>query len=246
MYEMDLEDPCETYLNEGEGSKSLHRWYYNPFSGTCQAFIYRGLKGNENNFLTKQLCEQTCQPLSNVCFGGQEPFKIGSKISQCTSNSDCPHSHYCHNGAEKRANVCCKKQGNPCEQQLMIGIGDSKLQRFYYSEVDDRCIGFNYSGLAGNENNFATKSQCEIVCPGFRDFCPHGKPLLNKGKPTMCGIDTACQKGYVCHVTKKETKSVCCPDPASFCLLPKEIGPCQRSEKRYFYNRETGICEKFL
>lgn len=56
------EDPCETYLNEGEGDKGLHRWYYNPFSGICQGFVYRGLKGNENNFLTKQLCEQSCQP----------------------------------------------------------------------------------------------------------------------------------------------------------------------------------------
>uniref|UniRef100_A0AC34F1S9 BPTI/Kunitz inhibitor domain-containing protein n=1 Tax=Panagrolaimus sp. ES5 TaxID=591445 RepID=A0AC34F1S9_9BILA len=293
-------NPCSVPLAPGTGNAGLARWYYNPDDRQCVPFQYNGKRGNQNNFLSQPECERTCPvfknpcidenvekdiksgapkecdpmmkegcsngffclagdtslirqsfcckiiSISNVCFGGQEPFKIANRITQCKSNNDCPiGTHYCHIGAEKRANVCCKKQGSPCEQQLMIGIGDSKLPRFYYSEVEDRCLAFNYSGLAGNENNFATKAQCEIICPGFRDFCPHGKPLLNKGKPTLCGIDTACQKGFVCHVTKKETKSVCCPDPAAFCLLPREIGPCRGAEKRYFYNRQTGICEKF-
>lgn len=183
--------------------------------------------------------------MSNVCFGGQEPLKVGNKIVGCKWNSDCPESHFCHIGMEKRANVCCKKQGNVCEQQLMVGIGDDKIPRFYYSEVDDRCIPFNYSGLGGNENNFLTKAQCEITCPGFKGFCPHGKPLLKTGKIVTCGIDTACPMSHVCHVTKKETKSVCCPDPASFCLLPPEPGPCRNFEKRYAYNKSRGICESF-
>uniref|UniRef100_A0AC34RPT1 BPTI/Kunitz inhibitor domain-containing protein n=1 Tax=Panagrolaimus sp. JU765 TaxID=591449 RepID=A0AC34RPT1_9BILA len=239
-------DSCDTYLAEGEGRLHLNRWYYNPFTGKCQSFIYRGTKGNENNFLTLQKCEESCQPLSNICFGGQEPLKLGSKIVQCRSNSDCPNqTHFCHIGIGKRANVCCKKQGNICDQQLMIGVGDAKLPRFYYSEVDDKCIAFNYSGLGGNENNFLTKSQCEITCPGFRGFCPHGKPLIQQGKIVSCGIDKACPKSFVCHVTKKDTKSVCCPDPASFCLLPPEPGPCRNYEKRYAYNKNRGICEKF-
>ena len=69
-------------------------------------------------------------------------------------------------GATFRANVCCKRRGNPCDQQLMIGVGEAQLNRYYYSEVDDKCMPFTYSGLAGNENNFLTIEDCEITCPG--------------------------------------------------------------------------------
>ncbi|KAK6040509.1 Kunitz/Bovine pancreatic trypsin inhibitor domain protein, partial [Cooperia oncophora] len=36
------------------------RWYFNPLTQQCQQCVYRGLQGNENNFLTKQECENSC------------------------------------------------------------------------------------------------------------------------------------------------------------------------------------------
>lgn len=56
------EDPCNTYLNEGEGMLNLKRWYFNPITGRCLMFVYRGVKGNENNFLNEQQCVERCVP----------------------------------------------------------------------------------------------------------------------------------------------------------------------------------------
>ncbi|KAK4288694.1 hypothetical protein Pmani_038287 [Petrolisthes manimaculis] len=34
-------------------------------------------------------------------------------------------------------------------------------------------------------------------------------------------------------------------DPSQ-CLLPKDVGPCQNFNRRYYYNSQTGLCEYFL
>jgi hypothetical protein len=67
---------------------------------------------------------------------------------------------------------------------------------------------------------------------GFRGFCPHGKPLIEKGKPQICGIDTACPKDYLCHVTNKESKSICCMDPGKpFISIMNHFN---QSERKFF------------
>uniref|UniRef100_A0A914RRH6 BPTI/Kunitz inhibitor domain-containing protein n=1 Tax=Parascaris equorum TaxID=6256 RepID=A0A914RRH6_PAREQ len=114
----------------------------------------------------------------------------------------------------------------------MIGIGNARLLRWFYNNVEDECLPFNYSGLAGNENNFLTKADCQVTCPAqlickdlsvnlnvlssYRGYCPHGKPLIVNGEISGCGIEIPCPKGYVCHVTRKDSKSVCCPDPSNY------------------------------
>lgn len=36
------------------------RWYYDQAEMQCKQFTYNGRKGNQNNFLTKEDCEATC------------------------------------------------------------------------------------------------------------------------------------------------------------------------------------------
>ncbi|KAI1728059.1 kunitz/Bovine pancreatic trypsin inhibitor domain-containing protein [Ditylenchus destructor] len=57
-----LVDPCQQPLNIGIGNANLPRFYYNPPTQTCQTFAYKGLQGNENNFMQRAQCESVCQP----------------------------------------------------------------------------------------------------------------------------------------------------------------------------------------
>ncbi|CAJ0957152.1 unnamed protein product, partial [Mesorhabditis belari] len=250
-------DPCEAPLNEGHGNLSLPRFYYSSSEGACHPFAYRGSKGNENNFLSKHLCEESCAPVGNVCFGGDTPLIQEGKIVQCISS--CPIGYFCHRGANPRTTVCCRSQGNPCDAQLMPGVGDAELERYFYDTVTDECVPFNYTGIGGNENNFMSKNQCQIACPGLRGYCPHGRPHSaplggrsdsNHSKAsshvvTSCGVDIPCLINHVCHVTRRTGKSVCCPDPASFCILPIETGRCSLNLTRFAYDRHTGSCTKY-
>ncbi|KAK6057651.1 Kunitz/Bovine pancreatic trypsin inhibitor domain protein [Cooperia oncophora] len=106
------EDPCDSSWSEGEGDDSLSRFYYNPVEGDCYPFKYKGRKGNENNFLTKKLCQEKCQPISTVCFGGELPLSSPSgRVVQC-HNEPCPDSYYCHVGKDDKSTVCCEKKGD--------------------------------------------------------------------------------------------------------------------------------------
>uniref|UniRef100_A0AC34Q7L3 BPTI/Kunitz inhibitor domain-containing protein n=1 Tax=Panagrolaimus sp. JU765 TaxID=591449 RepID=A0AC34Q7L3_9BILA len=62
-------NPCDLPLNRGTGGESLPRWFYNQQTGTCEPFNYCGLKGNQNNFLTREQCEGQCAP--NPCAEGR-------------------------------------------------------------------------------------------------------------------------------------------------------------------------------
>lgn len=50
-------DPCTVPMVVGSGTAALGRWYYEAASRTCRPFTYRGLYGNENNFVNKEACE---------------------------------------------------------------------------------------------------------------------------------------------------------------------------------------------
>uniref|UniRef100_A0AC35FTJ1 BPTI/Kunitz inhibitor domain-containing protein n=1 Tax=Panagrolaimus sp. PS1159 TaxID=55785 RepID=A0AC35FTJ1_9BILA len=53
-------DRCSQPLNVGVGNSNLQRWYFNPLTQQCQPCFYKGLQGNENNFLSRQDCENSC------------------------------------------------------------------------------------------------------------------------------------------------------------------------------------------
>jgi hypothetical protein len=44
--------PCTGYFN---------RWYFEPRKLMCVPFIYGGCRGNRNNFLTAQECNDACR-----------------------------------------------------------------------------------------------------------------------------------------------------------------------------------------
>ncbi|XP_023953268.2 inducible serine protease inhibitor 2-like [Bicyclus anynana] len=38
------------------------RWYYDKTLQQCSQFVYGGCLGNENNFISKELCQERCEP----------------------------------------------------------------------------------------------------------------------------------------------------------------------------------------
>ena len=44
----------------GASAPPATRYYYDQSTMSCKQFIYNGRKGNQNNFLTKEDCEATC------------------------------------------------------------------------------------------------------------------------------------------------------------------------------------------
>lgn len=51
---------CNLPHERGPCLAEIMSWGFDPSSGLCVQFIYGGCGGNENNFETKEACEQHC------------------------------------------------------------------------------------------------------------------------------------------------------------------------------------------
>ncbi|VDN07003.1 unnamed protein product [Thelazia callipaeda] len=203
---------CGQVLVPGLGNAHLQRWYFNITSQYCQPFIYKGLQGNENNFLSPSECQSTC--FVNPCALG-EPYRSQNDIVHCSSKSStsCPSGYFCHFGAMLQTTVCCPKLGNACEQPVDRGEGSYQLQRWYWNGASQRCIHFVYGGLKGTQNNFLSEESCEKACYVSKNPCALGAPQQTSNKrPLSCSSSyNICGPTYWCHIGAEPETTVCCP-----------------------------------
>lgn len=90
-----LQGPCKAYEP---------RWAFNKLLSQCQSFIYGGCGGNENNFESKEMCEESCPFPKNqkckVCKPRQKlvtsfcksDFAILGRIIELTEDQESGHA----------------------------------------------------------------------------------------------------------------------------------------------------------
>lgn len=66
----------------GAPAQPATRYYYDQTEMTCKQFIFNGRKGNQNNFLTLEDCEQTCNGESACATTSDGP--LGSVRTSCS------------------------------------------------------------------------------------------------------------------------------------------------------------------
>ncbi|VDN07617.1 unnamed protein product [Thelazia callipaeda] len=113
------------------------------------------------------------------------------------------------------------------------------------------------TGCGGNGNNYPSKSVCEKQCVRSAK-CKNGMQAFKteNGRPLHCTKNT-CPSGYYCSIS--QPYSICCPNKSSnetvsstlnianeICQLPKERGPCDKYELRFYYNKRLGECKYFF
>ncbi|EFP00691.1 CRE-MLT-11 protein [Caenorhabditis remanei] len=162
-----------------------------------------------------------------------------------------------------------------CVGASTAGPCHGSFQRFFYNEDSQKCEQFTYSGCGGNGNNYESREACEDRCappPVGLPKCEIGEPLKTKiGVPVNCA-KTDCPSGYRCSVVQHS--SVCCPENnkagelnffafeifniyfitvglqtsgrAHRCSLPKERGPCDKYELRFYFNPDLNECKYFF
>ncbi|KFV07836.1 Tissue factor pathway inhibitor, partial [Pterocles gutturalis] len=91
--------------------------------------------------------------------------------------------------------------------------------RYYFNIQSRECEIFEYGGCHGNENNFLTREECQKMCVV--------KGYFNVG-------------GYL-----NASLVLIFQEKPNFCFHEKDPGICRGYFSRYFYNKETKICEVF-
>ncbi|KAK0400688.1 hypothetical protein QR680_015397 [Steinernema hermaphroditum] len=244
-------DTCSQPLDQGYGTENLTRWYVDPTDRSCnrqcKPFFYKGTKGNQNNFLTKEECEQECKPVCiNPCGTGNLLTENDGSPRRCGPVSPCPNSHWCHVGGILETTVCCSSVENACDLPMSAGEGEHRLSRWYFSRTDNRCLPFTYRGIGGNQNMFLTVEDCRTVCPSYDNPCSDGEPLLVSGRPKLCNPDSRCPETHFCHIGNEGTSNYCCPKNGDPCLHQVNPGLGTFAITRYFFDKETKRCREFV
>ncbi|XP_022241638.1 papilin-like, partial [Limulus polyphemus] len=211
-------DACVLPKVQGSCNAPYKAWYFNTDKKLCESFNYSGCLGNNNRFISKEICEETCitQDLLDVC-----------------------------------------------DQPLVVGPCMGSFSRWYYNRFDGRCKQFKYGGCKGNENNFATESQCEHRCASLsaKEICvlPKAEGPCRE-KLTRWYFDfmteqckeftfSGCQGNRNQFLSRKQCENICTITKVSvskdICSLSKSAGPCGAFLIRWFFNSQTGRCEQF-
>ncbi|VDM36704.1 unnamed protein product [Toxocara canis] len=241
---------CSLPLMMGSGVAQLPRFFYNAEMRTCQPFAYTGKGGNQNNFISKTDCEETCPVLDNPCSSGFPATDANGEPVLCSTSTPkiCGRGYYCHIGATATTTLCCPGVGDPCHMPMARGSGSAVLNRWYFNRESQVCVSFVYSGRGGNPNNFLSRQDCLKACPEYRSPCPQGHPHIGlSGQITHCGASgpSICPTTYWCHVGATLETSVCCPGAADPCEQKLQLGTGSARLHRFYYNQLTRTCQQF-
>ncbi|XP_074950079.1 tissue factor pathway inhibitor isoform X2 [Phalacrocorax aristotelis] len=105
--------------------------------------------------------------------------------------------------------------------------------RYYFNIQSRECEIFEYGGCHGNENNFLTLEECQKKCVVTDNF---KQSISCTTLPLLSDARELPQKMTLAKIKKEKP---------SFCFHEKDPGICRGYFSRYFYNKETKICEVF-
>ncbi|KAK2526099.1 hypothetical protein Q9233_008732 [Columba guinea] len=127
--------------------------------------------------------------------------------------------------------------------------------RYYFNIQSRECEIFEYGGCHGNENNFLTLEECEKTC------VVTGQVMARAGVHIILSNTLIMFFNYnACNPQNLKTLTGCTNKPGlprkmmlanikkekpNFCFHEKDPGICRGYFSRYFYNKETNICEVF-
>ena len=127
---------CGLVPESGPCRAAIVRWYYDAYEKKCLEFIYSGCRGNENNFMSKDKCEEKCM----------EGPSVETTTARRVLREECKQNFELGN---------CTKLSDILHPQI----------RYFYKHPYG-CSEFFYCGQGGNDNNFETMQDCKDFCEG--------------------------------------------------------------------------------
>ncbi|CAF3817711.1 unnamed protein product [Rotaria sp. Silwood1] len=170
---------CMQSLETGTCTQYEQRFYFNLDMNKCLEFDYSGCGANDNNFLARDACEDTCDILlrgrtedgkdtrcmtlpwsewsacSSVCRQEFRDCEVLSDSAQIYRLSDTRKTMI------KSMETAEKK--NKCMQPFEPGPCTKFINRFSFDVTTRKYSNFQYDECRDDENNFMTQDECEAM-----------------------------------------------------------------------------------
>ncbi|CRL07350.1 CLUMA_CG020329, isoform A [Clunio marinus] len=223
-------------------------WHYDSDRNTCTQFIYGGCLGNANRFEKIEDCQAQCvvdekipscdQPIEQgSCSGSFERWGYDKERDICVPfNYGGCKGNKNNFATENACNYQCKTPGvgkikDTCQLPADIGNCQTYVAQWYYDTKIKRCRQFYYGGCGGNDNRFATDSECEQRCSTREQEKPRTRHPETQRPPEQ---------------PTRQTSRPMIERQKDICLLPYQSGTCREQHRRFYYDRGYGICSQFL
>lgn len=127
-------------------------------------------------------------------------------------------------------NIIVKDQ---CHLPADIGNCQNYSAMWYFDTKIQRCRQFYYGGCGGNENRFGSETECDQRCRKSDE-----SPVQTPQPYTRPTVPPQTQEQPTRRPTVAKQKD--------HCLLPASQGNCEERLRRFYYDRNYGICTQFL
>ena len=160
-----------------------------------------------------------CKETKCTILGQEDKILRGCQPVQ-KDNVCCPFEWVCPEELESNSPVETRagsaiKEEDKC--RLPKDVGPCKMIKpmFYFDLSSRSCQSFNYGGCRGNENKFSSLTECEDTC----------QPLLER---------------------QPRAQRPPAPPPVNeVCSQAVAIGPCKSRLEKFYYDQQSGECQKF-
>uniref|UniRef100_A0A147BWQ2 Putative salivary kunitz domain protein n=1 Tax=Ixodes ricinus TaxID=34613 RepID=A0A147BWQ2_IXORI len=196
-------EPEEGFCDSGVTRRDEFRLFFNHSTEECEFFSYSGCKGNGNNFETAEQCKERCQ---GQPYDLKEHARLPSVCKERVSKGTCvspkgPELRYFYNqynqscqlftfiGGEGNGNNfktreecedrCLYTPDGECALPSERGLCKGNFTRYHWDKELGGCKEFNYSGCAGNANNFGSQEECQKFCEAKSTYLKLWKKVWN-------------------------------------------------------------------
>ncbi|KAK6733508.1 hypothetical protein RB195_017329 [Necator americanus] len=121
-------------------------------------------------------------------------------------------------------------------------------ERYAYDPAKGECVRFNYGGCAGNNNNFMSKLECQLVCKEQGSTFPGSrKVIIIPGyRPTVRVRPIPLPSYYLDSPIERNFNEPNSSGRPTACSLPIETGMCLAAFRRYAFDDTQGRCVSFI
>ncbi|KRY30154.1 Uncharacterized protein T01_15612 [Trichinella spiralis] len=238
-----LDEPLIEY-DEGLQARSTQslnfpviRYYFSIQELKCKAFLYRGIGGNFNNFLSFEQCFDHCMPERHfivVCGGGKTALDRAGRLIRCVNDRDCPAHHGCHAG------ICCQRKVL-CPMNSSSLVVSSKKQPLQCDLNTIFACPTNFTCSFPDKS--ATSGLCCLI-PNSGLMCPGDmKPPVEKSNVKSCSPlkDSSCnQSNEICYFNQIYGNYYCCPN-----VFSGKSCTGGKVSKKFYFDPVERICKAF-
>ncbi|KAK5621387.1 hypothetical protein CRENBAI_007610 [Crenichthys baileyi] len=141
-------------------------------------------------------------------------------------------------GVEPRSN---ETNSDLCRLPKKTGPCRASFPRFFYNVTSQSCNSFIFGGCEPNGNNFESQEDCEAACSRVTGSVLVEDPTSAPPPPAPKAPRMAPEESAPLQKTE-----IPADEYAEKCEAEYQTGPCRAAIKRWFYNKEKGICQNFI